>query len=118
MKVDEVSKQLKEERLKTLELETQIQSRALDQRHTHEVDHTDTHTQLFTILQKYTEMQQCISGMLELNVTVKVKKNKLPSKYYTFFPNTFHYPQLQEQIQDLEKERDLLKENCDKFMKR
>ncbi|KAI7811597.1 protein fantom [Triplophysa rosa] len=60
LKVDEVSKQLKEERLKTLELETQIQSRSLDQRHTHE---------------------------------------------------------LQDQIQDLEKERDLLKENCDKFMK-
>lgn len=60
LKVDEVSKQLKEERLKTLELKTQIQFRALDQRHTHE---------------------------------------------------------LQERIQDLEKERDLLKENCDKFMK-
>ncbi|XP_051546298.1 protein fantom [Myxocyprinus asiaticus] len=60
MKVDEVSGQLKEERLKTLHLQTQLQSRALEQRHTQE---------------------------------------------------------LQEQIQDLEKERDLLKENCDKFVK-
>ncbi|XP_055047592.2 protein fantom [Misgurnus anguillicaudatus] len=60
LKVDEVNKQMKEERLKTFELETQIQSRALDQRRAHE---------------------------------------------------------LQERIQDLEKERDLLKENCDKLMK-
>uniref|UniRef100_A0A8C1E7U8 RPGRIP1 like n=1 Tax=Cyprinus carpio carpio TaxID=630221 RepID=A0A8C1E7U8_CYPCA len=60
VKVDEVSRQLKEERLKSLQLETQIQTRALDQRHTQE---------------------------------------------------------LQERIQDLEKERDLLKENCDKLVK-
>uniref|UniRef100_A0A8C2C8E6 RPGRIP1 like n=1 Tax=Cyprinus carpio TaxID=7962 RepID=A0A8C2C8E6_CYPCA len=60
VKVDEVSQQLKEERLKSLQLETQIQTRALDQRHTQE---------------------------------------------------------LQERIQDLEKERDLLKENCDKLVK-
>uniref|UniRef100_A0A671QRG2 RPGRIP1 like n=1 Tax=Sinocyclocheilus anshuiensis TaxID=1608454 RepID=A0A671QRG2_9TELE len=59
VKVDEVSRQLKEERLKGLQLETQIQTRALDQRHTQE---------------------------------------------------------LQERIQDLEKERDLLKENCDKLV--
>lgn len=60
LKVEEVSRHLKEERLKSLQLETQIQSRALDQRH----------------------MQE-----------------------------------LQERIQDLEKERDLLKENCDKLVK-
>ncbi|XP_067292112.1 protein fantom isoform X2 [Pseudorasbora parva] len=60
LKVEEVSRQLKEERLKSLQLETQIQNRALDQRHTQE---------------------------------------------------------LQERIQDLEKERDLLKENCDKLVK-
>ncbi|XP_026095320.1 protein fantom [Carassius auratus] len=60
VKVDEVSRQLKEERLKSLQLETQIQTRALDQRRTQE---------------------------------------------------------LQERIQDLEKEKDLLKENCDKLVK-
>ncbi|XP_043083996.1 protein fantom isoform X2 [Puntigrus tetrazona] len=60
VKVDEVSRQLKEERLKSLQLETQIQTKALDQRHAQE---------------------------------------------------------LQERVQDLEKERDLLKENCDKLVK-
>uniref|UniRef100_A0A672QFY7 C2 domain-containing protein n=1 Tax=Sinocyclocheilus grahami TaxID=75366 RepID=A0A672QFY7_SINGR len=60
VKVNEVSRQLKEERLKSLQLVTQIQTRALDQRHAQE---------------------------------------------------------LQERIQDLEKERDLLKENCDKLVK-
>ncbi|ROL55359.1 Protein fantom [Anabarilius grahami] len=60
LKVEEVSRHLKEERLKSLQLETQIHSRALDQRHAQE---------------------------------------------------------LQERIQDLEKERDLLKENCDKLVK-
>ncbi|XP_077067586.1 protein fantom isoform X2 [Siphateles boraxobius] len=60
LKVEDVSRQMKEERMKSLQLETQIQSRVLDQRHAHE---------------------------------------------------------LQERIQDLEKERDLLKENCDKFVK-
>uniref|UniRef100_A0A673G6M1 RPGRIP1 like n=1 Tax=Sinocyclocheilus rhinocerous TaxID=307959 RepID=A0A673G6M1_9TELE len=38
VKVDEVSRQLKEERLKGLQLETQIQTRALDQRHTQEAE--------------------------------------------------------------------------------
>ncbi len=37
VKVDEVSRQLKEERLKSLQLEKQIQTRALDQRRTQEV---------------------------------------------------------------------------------
>ncbi|XDV52509.1 hypothetical protein PO909_021235 [Leuciscus waleckii] len=60
MKVEEVSRQMKEERMKSLQLETQIQGRVLDQRHAQE---------------------------------------------------------LQERIQDLEKERDLLKENCDKYVK-
>ncbi|KAK7122042.1 hypothetical protein R3I93_022981 [Phoxinus phoxinus] len=60
LKVEEVSRQMKEERMKSLQLETQTQSRVLEQRHAQE---------------------------------------------------------LQERIQDLEKERDLLKENCDKFVK-
>ncbi|TRY85893.1 hypothetical protein DNTS_011915 [Danionella cerebrum] len=58
LKVEEVTRQLKEERLKGLQLETLIQTRALEQRHLQE---------------------------------------------------------LLERIQDLEKERDLLKENCDKL---
>nr|AEM05865.1 rpgrip1l protein [Danio rerio] len=60
LKVEDGNRQLKEERLKSLQLETQITSRALEHRH-----------------------------LLEL----------------------------QERIQDLEKERDLLKENCDKLVK-
>ncbi|KAG1934055.1 protein fantom [Pimephales promelas] len=60
LRVEEVSRQMKEERMRSLQLETQMQSRVLDQRHVQE---------------------------------------------------------LQERIQDLEKERDLLKENCDKFVK-
>ncbi|XP_056101710.1 protein fantom [Rhinichthys klamathensis goyatoka] len=60
LRVEEVSRQMKEERMRSLQLETQMQSRVLDQRHAQE---------------------------------------------------------LQERIQDLEKERDLLKENCDKFVK-
>lgn len=91
LKVDEVSKHLKEERLKTLELETQIQSRALDQRHAHEVDHI--RTQLFIILQQYTAAVQYWNARTDGTMKVIINSviyNKLTLKILKHFLSDIH----------------------------